>query len=371
MNATQCLSWAALSATWSSNHPEDARWQHWLHHVLRNHLQREASAHYNLLSVTANNFCHSVGLGLESVLCLSPRDYFTNYGLVQKRYNDRCYALDVYSLDETLRRHYELGGIIYCWDDNGFPEHVLNISHLYEALSATQDRSSDWSRISVKDAIRISDDWVKQLNRNKNNLTGKTECVWRHKHTSLEVPMQTEDHSCDLMPEPVVLEVIRDWKLHLLLDEEAYQAEGFAMHHCVASYWGTSDNKIYSLRCEGKRRATIEIQDKVISFATTSANKSGCVQIRGYRNDIPDSDALAVADIWFAENNIVKMSRQDIFVNWNRNGYFNQLLGLASPLLWENREHEVRQDQADSRLLRVINPIIPEVGRLNGIRVFT
>ena len=61
------------------------------------------------------------------------------------------------------------------------------------------------------------------------------------------------------------------------------------------------------------------------------------------------------------------MSKQDIFVNWNQNAYFNQLLNP----FWENREHEVRQVQADSRLLRVINPIIPEVGRLNGIRVFT
>ena len=50
-----------------------------------------------------------------------------------------------------------------------------------------------------------------------------------------------------------------DIEIRPLQNKEEFIEEGLAMHHCVATYWGKRNSFILSVRKNGKRLATIEI----------------------------------------------------------------------------------------------------------------
>lgn len=75
--------------------------------------------------------------------------------------------------------------------------------------------------------------------------------------------------------------VIKRWKdgftFVRLVSESSFKREGFMMSHCVASYYGKKDVRIYSLRdANNKPHCTMEI--------VLSENKEGVQQIKGKGN---------------------------------------------------------------------------------------
>lgn len=89
--------------------------------------------------------------------------------------------------------------------------------------------------------------------------------------------------------------------LVLLTTRDSYLNEGAAMSHCVGTYWGRSDTKIYSLRSAGSKRpiATIEV------LRTSQAWKSGRIQqVRGYANASVDQKYLDAINVWAIENQL-------------------------------------------------------------------
>jgi hypothetical protein len=293
MEAAVCINWPTLTQVWDEHHTDEPRWQRWLHHVLRNHLQRSVNKDYldpqGLVS-------HSL-VGLQHQMCLTPRDVFLQRQRGQL--SIRPAVLDLYAVEDKLRRHYELGGLLWAWCDASLAEHRQQIDHLYEALTATQTRK-DWSVITVEAAHAIAEQWVQELNRRAVAAGGTTERVWEWTSVSRELPPVVDDNNFDLLPEPSEMNVAHKWEMHLLLDQPAYQAEGSEMNHCVATYWGKKC-KIYSLRCDGIRKATIEINDDNFSY---SGGKTVCTQIRGQGNKQPDSITLDIANLWLAEQKI-------------------------------------------------------------------
>lgn len=79
--------------------------------------------------------------------------------------------------------------------------------------------------------------------------------------------------------------------------------EGRAMKHCVYSYAEDvecGDSSIWSLRREGKRKLTVEVENKRKEIA----------EARGKLNRIPTAKEIEILELWAGENNL-KMSLPD------------------------------------------------------------
>ena len=105
---------------------------------------------------------------------------------------------------------------------------------------------------------------------------------------------------------------------------KALQAEGAAMHHCVASYWANvveGKSRIYSIRENGSRVATLELtswltQDKkpndtltVSARSTGQRRRYGRNQLVGARNSRPAPKVAKAVDTFVEEiNNRVRVA---------------------------------------------------------------
>lgn len=316
MKATQCLNIQTLRKVWSNNHPEDARWQHWLHHVLHNELLRNAA------SILTVNSPYAKLMGLKLDVGITERDKLVGSN-PSRRHVNAFQVVDLYAFDVKIRRHYHLGGILYYWCEHSFSEHAQQINHLYEALTATQKRK-DWSVITVSEAQNIADKWVEELNRRAIDTGGKTGIVWsRHSLRKPLLPTYTTSDG-DTPPKDNLI-TTDSWEVHLLLDEVAYKAEGLHMKHCVASYWG-GDSQIYSLRFNGNRVATIEVKSK-------SDSTKYCPQIRGFANAAPEKDALDMSHQFLTSQNITLPAK----LTWPNMGVgINAMLSLPQGYLYDN-----------------------------------
>lgn len=285
MEAVVCTDWKPLNQLWEQHNPTEKRWQHWLNRNLRNHLQRNVTAAYTANALRTNNWQTTVNLlGLTHQIGLTPRDAM----LVATRGSTLSYcSLDMYGIDPKLRQHYEYGGILYSWSETSFSEHRQQLDHLYEAMVATQKRP-DFSVITVEQAHKIAEDWVAELNRRAVESGGTTEVKWSWTARCTSPTIVTDEN---FDKPPTEKETTEQWEAHLLLDQPSYQAEGQDMAHCVATYWGKKC-KIYSLRCDGIRKATIEVNEDNLSY---SGGKLVCTQIRGQRNARPEQHVLDIA----------------------------------------------------------------------------
>lgn len=297
MEAVVCIDWTPLNQVWSQHNPTEKRWQNWLNRNLRNHLQRKISEGLTGTSGSIGVSRATNCVGLAHHVGLTPRDAMlhTNRGMsISYR------TLDMYGIDAKLRQHYEYGGILYAWDEATFAEHRQQLDHLYEAMVATQKRP-DFSVITVEQAHKIAEDWVAELNRRAVESGGTTEVKWSWTARCTSPTIVTDEN---FDKPPTEKETTEQWEVHLLLDQPAYQAEGQSMAHCVATYWGKKC-KIYSLRCDGVRKATLEINDDNLSY---SGGKTVCTQIRGERNARPEQHVLDIANRFLEHINCTKPS---------------------------------------------------------------
>ena len=67
---------------------------------------------------------------------------------------------------------------------------------------------------------------------------------------------------------------------------KALQAEGAAMHHCVASYWenvAEGKSRVYSIRENGRRVATLEVTGRLTQYKGSNGALPASVRGIGQR----------------------------------------------------------------------------------------
>jgi hypothetical protein len=297
MNYAESINNDVLTELYRALGSQDRRFGEWLTTVAYRWVQRQHID--NLQHLTQQNGTAPIDLmGLGYQLLLTPRDLATTHGYAARTFG----VLDLYALPERYREYYTLGGILFQWLENSFVEHRQQLEHLRDAFVALYNERSSWTRISVPQAQQAAKEWVEAINRRLEAEGGTTEVVWTHQHPRpLSIQQQVEVIENHGLQEPQPLDI---WEMHLLKDRFAYAAEGKTLHHCVSSYWGKKC-KIYSLRCNGERRATLEINDDTLSY---SGGKTVCTQIRGPHNKTPAQIALDIAHLWLDQNDIRKPS---------------------------------------------------------------
>lgn len=93
------------------------------------------------------------------------------------------------------------------------------------------------------------------------------------------------------------------WTMEELLSSRELAVEGRAMKHCVYSYAEDvecGDSSIWSLRREGKRKLTVEVENRRKEIA----------EALGMLNRIPTAKEIEILELWAGENNL-KMSLPD------------------------------------------------------------
>lgn len=314
MNYAESTNNDVLTELYRNLGQEDKRWSEWLTHVAYRWVQRQHID--NLQHLTIRNGIAPIELmGLRYQLLLTPRDLATTHGYSANTFG----VLDLYAMPERYREYYTLGGILFQWLESSFVEHRQQLEHLHDAFRALYNDRSSWTRISVPQAQQAAKDWVEALNRKLEAQGGTTEVVWTlplkrtlppevdYESTTASFNHLDPDSPAVFLKPPKIVDEL--WEMHLLKDQFAYSAEGKNMHHCVASYWGKKC-KVYSLRCNGERRATLEINDDNLSY---SGGKTVCTQIRGPHNATPDQETLDVAHKWLDQSEIKQPTSSPLF----------------------------------------------------------
>lgn len=137
--------------------------------------------------------------------------------------------------------------------DGPFHKVVLN-SELYNKLKNALDYIASLKtesqerilRISVEDAIKHHEDWVRQTNSKTDETEGLTDRVVTYKN---------------------------GFKLVKLLDKQSFQREGKLMKHCVGAY--STDKNIYSLRdANNYPLVTLEVEGSSVRQLRQASNEA-------------------------------------------------------------------------------------------------
>jgi hypothetical protein len=91
----------------------------------------------------------------------------------------------------------------------------------------------------------------------------------------------------------------REWEMVELCSQSALIAEGHELRHCVASYGGrcrAGHTAVFSLRCRDLKCQPI-FEERLVTVQVATKVRQ-VVQIRGYRNRMPDESAMAMVRDW-------------------------------------------------------------------------
>ena len=124
------------------------------------------------------------------------------------------------------------------WVNNVGKKHLSEdqIEHILDFFDS-DDAPRRLRKMSVSDAVRLTDKWVKKLHRKGENV------------------VETEEDVKEILD-------LDEMRLVQLISKTSYKREGYLMSHCVASYHN-KECKVYSLRdIKNKPHATIEISKR-------------------------------------------------------------------------------------------------------------
>lgn len=305
------------------------RWYDWVNNNVNRFLERQVTAYFTNADPNRNL------LGLTFSTRLTARDL----ALSGRPQWLKPEIVDLWQIHEIHRTAYQMGSLLYSWDVSSFASYTTYLSDCYDYLKNVHADAGSWSKITIEQAVQGHTDWIKQLNKKKLESLGATKIIWSKQ--------EFEGTDCDT------------WYLFELLDQDAFTAEGSAMNHCVASYYGKENSRVYSLRNKEGRQATLEIR--------TKATGSWCAQIQALHNQRPAQNVLDVIAKWLVDSAIgdenlnpacmPKIQVQAIRLPPRPNSI--SIRGLANPF----------EDHSQSNLLLLLNALC--IGATdNNVRLF-
>ena len=285
MKPNICINWLDLQEDLDSESQTSvgasadlrAKWRCWIASNVRNWLDKKVESY---LQTAPREPVPMLGLSLS--VRLSHRDF-----TLAPKQMISLLPIDLFHLQPDELHAYQMGSILYSWNPQSFTPHSTRISPFYDYMAAVHPYK-DWSKITVEQAEEGHAKWVEDLNRKALESGGETEEVWTWTSVLTNPVIDAESGVHDTKTV--------NWTLHKLLDDVAYKAEGAVMNHCVASYFGKHDSAVYSLRQDGERVATIEVN--------TIIGRLVCGQIQGPKNAAVATSVRTVLGRWLTSAHI-------------------------------------------------------------------